>query len=68
MRGPDPMIGLAGTVQTMTDNEFKMRHLRGIPIVESGQKYQTEKGFSAIKDGIKPGRDTSDIEYGSKPN
>ncbi len=45
----------------------KQRHLRGIPIVESGRKYQTEQGFSAIKNGIKSGRNTAEIKYGEKP-
>lgn len=32
-----------------------MSRLKDIPVVvESGQKYRTEQGFSAIKDGIKP--------------
>jgi len=51
----------------MKDDDIKTGHLRGIPIVESGKKYQTAEGFSAIKNGIKVGRDTSEIEYGSKP-
>ncbi len=42
-------------------------HLRGIPIVESGTKYRTEEGFSAIKNGVKARPDTPEIEYGSKP-
>ncbi len=45
----------------------KSRHLRGIPIVESGRKYQTEQGFSAIKNGIKSNRNTPGIRYGDKP-
>jgi lipoic acid synthetase len=42
-------------------------HLRGIPIVESGRKYQTEQGFSAIRNGVKARRDVPDMGYGSKP-
>jgi hypothetical protein len=30
--------------------------LRGIAVVESGSKYKTEAGFSAIKNGQKQGR------------
>ena len=43
-------------------NEFK-----SIPIqVESGQKYQTEQGFSAIRDGIKTAKETQSARL-SKP-
>ena len=45
----------------------KHKHLRGIPIVQTGSKYQTEQGFSAIKNGIKTRRDTPEIHYGDKP-
>jgi lipoic acid synthetase len=48
----------------MTD---KSNHLRGIPIVQTGNKYQTEQGFSAIKNGVKTRRDASEIQYGGKP-
>ena len=48
----------------MTD---KSNHLRGIPIVQTGSKYQTEQGFSAIKNGVKTRRDASEIRYGDKP-
>lgn len=30
-----------------------MTEFHGIPVVRSGSKYQTEQGFSAIKDGVK---------------
>lgn len=30
-----------------------MNEFRGIPIVRSGSKYQTEQGFAAVKDGVK---------------
>jgi lipoic acid synthetase len=30
-----------------------MNELRGIPVVTTGSKYQTEQGFSAIKNGVK---------------
>ena len=36
-------------------------------MVESGRKYQTGEGFSAIKNGIKSRRDAEEIQYGSKP-
>ncbi len=45
----------------------EQRHLRGIPIVKSGSKYETEQGFSAIKNGIKSRRETPGIRYGDKP-
>ena len=48
----------------MTD---KRNHLRGIPIVQTGSKYQTEQGFSAIKNGVKTRRDASATQYGDKP-
>ena len=52
----------------MTDKDTKIQsHLRGIPVVESGRKYQTDEGFSAIKNGIKSRRDAEEIQYGSKP-
>jgi len=41
--------------------------IRDIPIKQSGRKYQTEAGFSAIKDGIKARRDTPAMEVGNKP-
>ena len=40
---------------------------RGIPIVRSGSKYQTDEGFTAIKDGIKSRRDAPALEVGKKP-
>jgi len=43
------------------------KQLRGIPIVASGDKYRTETGFSAIKDGIKSRRDMPVLELGNKP-
>lgn len=51
----------------MTDNSNKTGQLKGIPIVESGRKYQTEAGFAAIKNGIKASRNTPDMEFGGKP-
>lgn len=46
-----------------TENKF-----RGIPIVESGSKYQTDEGFSAIKNGVKNRRDAEPLVHGQKPN
>jgi lipoic acid synthetase len=40
---------------------------RGIPVVESGRKYRTDEGFSAIKNGVKVRRDTPGVERGNKP-
>ncbi|MCI0516534.1 MAG: lipoyl synthase [Woeseiaceae bacterium] len=40
---------------------------RGIPIVRSGQKYRTDAGFSAIKNGIKARRDAPELVVGNKP-
>lgn len=40
---------------------------RGIPIVQSGAKYKTDAGFSAIKNGIKSPRDISERERQAKP-
>ena len=52
----------------MTDKDTTGKsHLRGIPVVESGRKYQTDEGFSAIKNGIKARSDAEQIQYGSKP-
>jgi len=40
---------------------------RGIPIVESGRKYVTDNGFSAIKNGVKSRRDAEPVVHGQKP-
>lgn len=45
-----------------TDNKFK-----GIPVVQSGSKYQTEAGFSAIKNGMKQRQDAKPMVHGQKP-
>ena len=42
--------------------------LKGIPIVQSGTKYQTDAGFAAIKNGIKERRDAEPLERGRKPS
>ena len=41
---------------------------RGIPVVESGRKYTTEAGFTAIKDGVKTRRDLTPVPRGQKPD
>ena len=48
------------------------KSFRGIPIVpgqavHSGQKYQTEAGFSAVKNGQKYRRDSQPLVHGDKP-
>ena len=48
----------------MSDSETKFR---GIPIVESGRKYQTDAGFTAIKNGLKQRRDAAPVVHGQKP-
>ena len=40
---------------------------RGIPIVQSGSKYETEAGFNAIKNGIKQRSDSTPAPRGDKP-
>ena len=50
--------------ELMSDSETKFR---GIPIVESGRKYQTDAGFSAIKNGVKQRRDAEPVVHGQKP-
>ena len=48
----------------MSDSDTKFR---GIPIVESGRKYQTDAGFSAIKNGVKRRGDVAPVVHGQKP-
>jgi len=43
------------------------KQFRGIPIVESGSKYRTGAGFSAIKNGVKHRRDSEPLVHGQKP-
>jgi len=50
--------------ELMSSSEHKFR---GIPIVRSGRKYQTDEGFSAIKDGVKHRRDAEPLVHGQKP-
>ncbi len=49
----------------MTSSKHKFRD---IPIVESGSKYTTDAGFSAIKNGIKERRNTEPASIGRKPH
>ena len=39
----------------------------GIPVVESGKKYRTDEGCTAIKNGVKHRRDAAPIVHGQKP-
>jgi lipoic acid synthetase len=48
----------------MTDSDTRFR---GIPIVESGRKYRTDAGFSAIKNGVKQRQDAEPLVHGQKP-
>ncbi len=43
------------------------QEFRGIPIVQSGAKYRTDEGFSAIKNGVKQRRDAEPAPRGNKP-
>lgn len=49
----------------MSKREHKFR---GIPIIRSGAKYQTDAGFSAIKNGVKHRRDVEPVPRGDKPS
>ncbi|NNC58254.1 MAG: lipoyl synthase [Woeseiaceae bacterium] len=46
----------------------KDKLFQGIPIVQSGRKYQTDAGFAAIKNGIKDRRDAEPLVRGDKPH
>ncbi len=48
----------------MSNSEQKFR---GVPIVKSGSKYQTDEGFAAIKDGVKQCREAEPAVHGQKP-
>ncbi len=43
------------------------KQFRGIPIVQSGEKYETEAGFRAVKDGQKPRKGNAPLVRGDKP-
>ena len=40
---------------------------RGIPIIQSGTKYQTDEGFAAIKNGVKHRSGAAPVVHGEKP-
>jgi lipoic acid synthetase len=44
-----------------------MSEFRGIPVVTTGTKYQTEQGFAAIKNGVKARADRQQAEREPKP-
>ncbi|HZF29004.1 MAG TPA: lipoyl synthase [Gammaproteobacteria bacterium] len=44
-----------------------MSEFRGIPVVTSGSKYETEQGFTAIKNGVKAREDRSSVPREPKP-
>jgi len=44
-----------------------MSEFRGIPVVSTGTKYQTEQGFSAIKNGVKARADRQQAPREPKP-
>ena len=52
----------------MDSKDRTVSRLRGLPVTQSGRKYTTEAGFSAIKDGIKTQRDAPPIQRGGKPD
>ncbi len=45
----------------------KDKQFQGIPIIQSGQKYKTDAGFAAIKNGVKERRDSEPLVRGDKP-
>ena len=45
----------------------KNKHFQGIPVVESGRKYETDAGFAAIKNGVKQNRQAEPFVGGQKP-
>ena len=49
----------------MSNSEQKFR---GVPIVKSGSKYQTDEGFAAIKNGVKQSRHAETVVHGQKPS
>src|SRR5258706_2809768 len=44
-----------------------MNEFRGIPVVTTGSKYQTEQGFAAIKNGVKTRPDRQAARREPKP-
>jgi len=63
------IFGACPHTDAMSDSSKESRNDRfqGIPIVESGSKYRTEAGFSAIKNGMKARRDAPELPVGNKP-
>ncbi|UCG71650.1 MAG: lipoyl synthase [Chromatiales bacterium] len=45
-----------------------MSEFKGIPIVRSGDKYRTENGFSAVKNGVNRRRGSNEIPVERKPD
>lgn len=45
----------------------KINKFHGIPVVATGSKYQTEQGFSAIRNGVKMRHSAAPVQYGDKP-
>jgi lipoic acid synthetase len=44
-----------------------MSEFKGIPIVPSGEKYRTEMGFTAVKNGVNRNRGAADVPVTRKP-
>ncbi|MFT6732869.1 MAG: lipoic acid synthetase [Polaribacter sp.] len=51
----------------ISDNQMSARQIP-IKVISSGKKFETEQGFSAIKDGIKSKRENTDKKLGGKPD
>ncbi|HZD54148.1 MAG TPA: lipoyl synthase [Woeseiaceae bacterium] len=49
------------------DDDKDLTRFRGIPIVESGRKYRTAAGFTAIKNGVKARAHAPAVVTGGKP-
>jgi lipoic acid synthetase len=52
----------------MSTKDKDTARFRGIPVVESGRKYRTDEGFTAIKNGVKARRETPAFRPGGKPD
>jgi lipoic acid synthetase len=63
-----PLGPIPGPVQTMSTKDKDTARFRGIPVVESGRKYRTDEGFTAIKNGVKARRETPAFRPGGKPD
>lgn len=51
----------------MSSREKTNSLFRGIPVVESGQKYQASNGVKAIKNGVKMRPNSPEVPRGNKP-